>query len=56
MQFLDSQRLDLLHASVADARRIIARSIDRIEETQRILNWLRRLDGPRIGFKPPPES
>ena len=51
----DLEKLDLLHASVADAGRIIARSTDRIEETERILHWLRRLEDAQLDLRPPPE-
>jgi len=49
----DHQRLDLLHASERDAKWAIARSVDLIEETERLVRWARRFDTPLLGLRPP---
>jgi len=49
----DHRTLDLLHASQWDAERAIARSVDLIKETERVLRWVRRLDTPLLDLRPP---
>ena len=53
---LDRERLNLLHAAAADAYPAIERSADLVEETERLINWLRRLESPLVGLRPPPEN
>ena len=48
----DHQTLDLLHASERDAKQAIARSLDLIEETERLLRWARQCDTPLLGLRP----
>jgi len=48
----DRRRLDLLHASERDAKRVVARGNEMIEETQGLLHWMRRFDGPLLGLRP----
>ena len=49
----DRRRLDLPHASERDAKRLIACSLDLIEETQQLVRWLRRFERPLLGLRPP---
>jgi hypothetical protein len=49
----DHQALELLHASDRDVRRVIARTVELIGETERLLDWMHRLSSPLLGFTPP---
>ena len=48
----DRRRLDPLHASERNAKRVVARSNEAIEETQWLLHWMRRFDSPLLGLRP----
>jgi len=49
----DRERLDLLRASVANARQAVAQTADLVEETEELLRWLRRFESPLLNLQPP---